>query len=139
MKAAWAKVIQRREDLLRVEAGVGGFGAGEGGGEEHQQREIGGEGVVLLVGGEGEEDEDEGGEDGEQEGGALRVGEVGERLRDGAIQGPMAAIAPGDPGERGSDEDGEELRRMRPVSQRRSPTMTTREGLARSRVWSRMD
>ena len=61
VKAAWAKVIQRREDLVCV---VGGFGAGEGGGEEHQEREVGGEGVVLLIGGEGEEEEDKDGEDG---------------------------------------------------------------------------
>ena len=71
MKAAWAKVIQRREDLPG-QGGVSLLGAGEGGGEEHQEREVGGEGVVLLVGGEREEDEDQGGEEGEEKGGALR-------------------------------------------------------------------
>ena len=59
--------------------GVGVFGAGEGGGDEDQEREVGGEGVVLLVGGEGEEDQDEGGEEGEEEGGALGEGARSEK------------------------------------------------------------
>ncbi len=45
------------------------------GGEEHQEREVDGEGVVLLVGGEGEEGEDEGGEDEEEEDGLVAEGE----------------------------------------------------------------
>ena len=36
--------------------GVGALGVGEGCGGEEQQREVGGEGVVLLVGREGEEE-----------------------------------------------------------------------------------
>ena len=60
---------------------VGGFGAGEGGGEEHQEREVGGEGVVLLIGGEGEEEEDEDGEDGEEQYGT-RSQIAGSVLRD---------------------------------------------------------
>ncbi len=71
VKAAWAKVTQRRGGGV---AGKGLLGAGEGGGEEEQEREVGGEGVVLLVGGEGEEDEDEGGEEGEEKGGATSPG-----------------------------------------------------------------
>ena len=55
------------------------FGAGEGCGEEHQEREVGGEGVVLLIGGEREEEEDEGGEEGEEEGGALGIVEISKR------------------------------------------------------------
>ena len=58
---------------------VGGFGAGESCGEEHQEREVGGEGVVLLIGGEGEEEEDEGGEDCEEKYGA-RLQVVGSAL-----------------------------------------------------------
>ena len=85
MKAAWAKVIQRREDLSVVKVV---FGVGEGGGDEDQEREIGGEGVVLLVGGDGEEDEDEGGVEGEQEGGALGEGCDSEKgVRRGSCSG----------------------------------------------------
>ena len=57
--------------------GVAGFGLCECDAEEHQQRGIGGDGVVLLVGGEGEEDEGDGGEEGEEErgGGCAGSGE----------------------------------------------------------------
>ncbi len=71
VKVAWAMVIERRAAGV---VGEGGFGAGEGGGEEDQEREVGGEGVVLLVGGEGEEDQDERGEEAEEERGALGEG-----------------------------------------------------------------
>ena len=69
VKVAWATVIQRR---ARFVFGVGALRAGEGGGEEYQEREVGGEGVVLLVGGEREEAKHQDGEEGEKEGGALR-------------------------------------------------------------------
>src|ERR1700727_2869268 len=48
----------------RAVFGVDVFSPGESGGHEHEKREIGGEGVVLLVGREGEEDENESGEQG---------------------------------------------------------------------------
>src|SRR6185437_3607228 len=46
-------------------------------GGEEQQRKVDGEGVVLLVGGEREEAEDDDGEDGEQEDGPLGEGTPG--------------------------------------------------------------
>ena len=54
---------------------VGLLGAGDGGAGEEEDGEPGREGVVLLVGGEGEEEEDEGCEEGEEEGGAGGEGE----------------------------------------------------------------
>ena len=71
--------------------GVDVLGVGERGGDEDQEWEVGGEGVVLLVGGEGEEDEDEGGEETEEEGGALREGGGGEER--GAVGGVELALA----------------------------------------------
>src|SRR3984885_2885689 len=51
--------------------GVDGFGSGESGGHEDQEREGGGEGVVFLIGREREEDENESGEEGQEQSGAL--------------------------------------------------------------------
>src|ERR1700733_3632642 len=51
---------------------VEALGAHEGGAEEDEEWEIGGEGVVLLVGGDGEEDQDESRKKNEDERGLLR-------------------------------------------------------------------
>ncbi len=71
MKATWAKVIQRREDLSVAKVLSAWARAAA---MQYQKREVGGEGVVLLVGGDGEEDQDERGVEGEEEGGALLEG-----------------------------------------------------------------
>jgi hypothetical protein len=78
-----------------------GFDVGERGGEKKEEREIDGEGVVLLVGGDGEEDQDEGGEEAEKKSGALREAE-----RSGALQRGAKAVAllPAEYGGGGSEE-----------------------------------
>jgi len=51
-----------------------GLDGRECGCEEHEERQVDGEGVILLVGREGEEEEYEGGKDGEDEDGLLAEG-----------------------------------------------------------------
>ena len=48
------------------------FCLGESGGREHEEREVGREGVVLLISREREEHQDKGGEQSEEKSGALR-------------------------------------------------------------------
>ena len=91
-----------------VAAGISAFGARERCGDEHQQREIGGEGVVLLVGGEREEGDDLEGEDAEEQRGALRGGEVGERFGMAGVPGAGAAIAPCAPGGEACERDSDD-------------------------------
>ena len=81
-----------------VGAGAGDLGTREGRGDQHQQRKIRGEGVVLLVGGEREEGKHQEGEDAEQQGGALGGGEVGEGLGMARVPGACPAIAVRAPG-----------------------------------------
>ena len=86
---------------------VGGFGAGEGCGDEDEEWEVGGEGVVLLIGGDGEEDQDECGVEGEEQGGALSVGEGAEGF---GKAGAMTAdpTVEGDAWKRDEERPGEE-------------------------------
>ena len=104
------------------------FSAGEGAGAEDDEREVGGEGVVLLIGRDGEEDQDEGGVESEEPvgagaefgsrhvaGGADEVGFLNVEV-DGAAAGGAEVVEPvfaGLPG--AEDEDrGEEAPRGEP-------------------------
>ncbi len=85
------------------------FDGGEGRGQEHQEREVDGEGVVLLVGGDGEEDEDEGGEDDEEKDGLRPKAEAwGYLFVGGEIDEGFALAAGDDEGGGGEEAPGEE-------------------------------
>ena len=105
VKVAWATDDPATGGVV---FGVEPLGADEGCAEEDQEWEVGGEGVVLLVGGEGEEDEDEGGEESQEEGGALRKGvDVEERSAGGRVD--LAAAKALEQEQGNCDQDGEEV------------------------------
>ncbi len=104
------------EFCLRVCSGEGLLRAFEGGGDEDEEWEVRRKGVVLLIGGEGEEGKDERSKDAEEECGALREGGGEKEWR--AMGGAELALAKFvDEEDEESDEDCEEVGNVEGVAE----------------------